>query len=84
MEYQNRNKLPKSSASNNCVPQETIIKHVRLAAAYVPYQKLCTIFSPLEALKRGTAFPELYSPYDGEDKMSSNLKSSNKERTYGE
>ncbi|MEF2112537.1 spore coat associated protein CotJA [Clostridium frigoriphilum] len=50
------------------------MKHVRLAAAYVPYQKLCTIFSPLEALKRGTAFPELYSPYDGEDKISSNLK----------
>ncbi|MBW9153174.1 spore coat associated protein CotJA [Clostridium estertheticum] len=83
MEYQNRNKLTKSSASNNCIPQETVIKNVRLAAAYVPYQKLCTLFSPLEALKRGTAFPELYSPYDGEAKWHK-LESSKKERTYEE
>jgi hypothetical protein len=52
----------------NCIPQETIIKDVRLAAAYVPFQKFCTLFSPLEALKRGTAFPELYSPYEKKDK----------------
>jgi hypothetical protein len=51
-----------------CVPQETVIRDVRLAAAYVPYQKLCTLFTPIEALKLGTAFPELYSPYEGEDK----------------
>jgi hypothetical protein len=52
----------------NCIPQETVIKDVRLAAAYVPYQKLCTLFPPLEALKRGTAFPELFSPYAKKDK----------------
>lgn len=51
-----------------CIPQETMITNVRLAAAYVPYQKLCTLFKPIEALKRGTAFPELYSPYEGKDK----------------
>ncbi|WP_051542047.1 spore coat associated protein CotJA [Clostridium lundense] len=51
-----------------CIPQETVITNVRLAAAYVPYQKLCTLFSPLEALRRGTVFPELYSPYEGRDK----------------
>ena len=54
----------------NCIPQETVIENVRLAAAYVPYQFLCALFSPVQALSRGTAFPELYSPYTGEDKKS--------------
>ncbi|KAJ50866.1 hypothetical protein BD780_003681 [Clostridium tetanomorphum] len=53
-----------------CIPQETVICNVRLAAAYVPYQKLCTLFSPIEALKHGTVFPELYSPYEGKNKKS--------------
>ena len=53
---------------SDCIPQEMVIRNVRLAAAYVPYQKLCTLFSPIEALKKGTAFPELYSPYEGKDK----------------
>lgn len=53
---------------NKCIPQETMIKDVRLAAAYVPYQFMCTIFSPIEALQKGTVFPELYSPYEGKDK----------------
>lgn len=53
---------------SKCIPQENIIRDVRLAAAYVPYQKLCTLFSSLEALSKGTAFPELYSPYEGKDK----------------
>ncbi|NLM36046.1 MAG: spore coat associated protein CotJA [Clostridiales bacterium] len=52
----------------NCIPQETTIKDVRLARAYVPFQKMCSIFSPIEALKRGTIFPELYSPYESKEK----------------
>lgn len=52
----------------NCIPQELEIRNVRLAAAYVPYQKMCTLLSPIEALKLGTAFPELYSPYEKKDK----------------
>ncbi|MBC2579752.1 spore coat associated protein CotJA [Clostridium sp. DJ247] len=56
------------SPVNPCIPQETVIRNVRLAAAYVPYQKLCTLFPPIEALKMGTAFPELYSPYKKKDK----------------
>lgn len=48
----------------NCVPQELVIRNVRLAAAYVPYQCLCQTFNPLESLKKGTAFPELYSPFE--------------------
>jgi hypothetical protein len=54
--------------TTGCIPQELVIRNVRLAAAYVPYQKLCTLFSPIEALRKGTAFPELYSPYEGKDK----------------
>ena len=65
---ENRNKMTKCSQTCDCIPQETVITNVRLAAAYVPYQSLCTLFSPIDALKRGTAFPELYSPYFGEDK----------------
>ena len=79
-----RKNMVKCSPVNNCIPQETIIKNVRLAAAYVPYQKLCTLFSPIEALKRGTAFPELFSPYDGEDKKYCAVESSKKGRTYEE
>lgn len=48
-----------------CIPQETIIRDVRLAAAYVPFQRICSTFSPVEGLKKGTIFPELYSPYEG-------------------
>lgn len=50
--------------TNNCIPQELVIENVRLAAAYVPYQYLCQLFNPIETLKKGTAFPELFSPYD--------------------
>ncbi|RDU22285.1 spore coat associated protein CotJA [Anaerosacchariphilus polymeriproducens] len=51
----------------NCIPQEMMIKNVRLAAAYVPYQFMCSLYSPMDALKKGTAFPELFSPYNGSD-----------------
>ncbi|MEQ8199107.1 MAG: spore coat associated protein CotJA [Clostridiaceae bacterium] len=63
-------KMSKLSTMCDCTPQETTIENVRLAAAYVPYETLCVIFPPMEALGRGTAFPELYSPYEGEDKKS--------------
>ncbi|MCY6958091.1 spore coat associated protein CotJA [Clostridium brassicae] len=56
------------SPNEKCIPQEMVIRNVRLAAAYVPFQKLCTIFSPIESLKRGTVFPELFSPYPVKDK----------------
>jgi hypothetical protein len=69
-QIETQKKIPPIPAITNCIPQETVIENVRLAAAYVPYQCLCTLFTPIEALKRGTAFPELYSPYKGEDKKS--------------
>ncbi|WP_238528235.1 spore coat associated protein CotJA [Acetonema longum] len=36
---------------------------VLLAHAYVPWQCYTKAFSPQEALKKGTLFPELYGPY---------------------
>lgn len=54
--------------TDKCIPQEMEIRNVRLAAAYIPYQKLCTLLSPIEALSKGTVFPELYSPWEGKDK----------------
>jgi hypothetical protein len=35
----------------------------RLARADVVWQKYGPVFSPAEALEKGTAFPDLYSPY---------------------
>lgn len=37
--------------------------NMKLAHAYVPYQQYTAAFNPMEALKKGTLFPELYSPY---------------------
>ena len=65
-----------------CVPQEEVIQNVRLAAAYVPWQKMCSTFSPLEALKRGTIFPELYSPYCGGDNMRYDKESISRRDSY--
>lgn len=36
---------------------------LRLARAYVPWQKYGPLFSPSEGLEKGTIFPELYSHY---------------------
>jgi hypothetical protein len=42
--------------------------NVKLARAYVPFQKYCTTYEPVEGLDKGTVFPELYSPYTAPDK----------------
>lgn len=55
-----------SVMKTSCIPQETVIKDVELAHAYVPYQILCNTFTPIEALKKGTAFPPLYDVYGWE------------------
>jgi hypothetical protein len=55
-------------AAGGCVPQETVIKDVELAHAYVPFEIMCSTFMPLEALKKGTAFPPLYNVYGWERK----------------
>jgi hypothetical protein len=51
------------AAKSKCIPQETEICNVKLATAYVPFEKLCTIFSPLDGLRNGTIFPEIFSPW---------------------
>ena len=38
-------------------------KDNNLAQAYVPFQYYVNSYSPMEALRRGTLFPELYKPY---------------------
>lgn len=42
----------------------------KLAHAYVPFQIYTRSYSPEEALKKGTMFPELYMPYTEKKKRS--------------
>lgn len=56
-----------------CIPQEIVIRNVKLARAYVPFQKFCSIFLPEEALHKGTAFPELYQPYLPKETLKSKI-----------
>ena len=52
-----------NSKCKNCVPQEKVIRGVHLAMAYVPFQKYCSTYTPMESLIFGTTFPELNMPY---------------------
>jgi hypothetical protein len=45
-----------------CVDHETVITDVQLAHGYVPFQKLCPTFTPMNSLRNGTIFPGLYDP----------------------
>jgi hypothetical protein len=54
--------------TGSCVPQETVIKDVKLAHAYVPFQKMCATYMPLEGLIMGTIFPPLTGLYSWERK----------------
>lgn len=49
--------------NRNCIPQETVIRNVQLAHAYVPFQKMCSTFEPIMGLRKGTIFPELLNVY---------------------
>lgn len=46
-----------------------IVPDAQLAAAYVPIQHYTVSFTPPEALKKGTMFPGLFSPYRKDDRM---------------
>ncbi|MFZ5975596.1 MAG: spore coat associated protein CotJA [Bacillota bacterium] len=46
-----------------CMQEEELCPGLPLAQAYVRPQTYCRTFSPQEALKCGTLFPELVSPY---------------------
>lgn len=52
-----------SCENETCIPYEQEIKVERLARAYVPFQKYCSTFEPMESLIKGTVFPELSMPY---------------------
>lgn len=58
----------KENKPKECVPYEQCIKVKELATAYVPYQKLCSIYGLDEAMVKGTIFPELASSYCKIDK----------------
>jgi hypothetical protein len=50
-------------AGKSRAPFDMEIENARLARAYVPYQRWCGMYEPMEALKKGTVFPTLYEPY---------------------
>lgn len=51
------------TAATNHSHDSTVYFPVKLATAYVPWQHYGAIYSPAEALEKGTLFPELYRPY---------------------
>ena len=58
IKLENNNKIP--SDLQNC------INKLPLAMAYVPLQQFGEMYSPAVALERGTLFPELDLPFEGE------------------
>ena len=61
--YNNRRTCNCRSCQNRCRPMDMMPANPMLANAYVPYQEGDKVFTPMEALEHGTAFPELVSPY---------------------
>jgi Spore coat associated protein JA (CotJA) len=53
----------------DCIDHETELRDVELAHAYVPFQKFCPTFTPLTALRKGTAFPGLVGVYGWQPKQ---------------
>lgn len=45
--------------NSKCIAFEIPIYPSGLAQAYVPIQKICSYYEPMEALIEGTIFPEL-------------------------
>lgn len=53
----------KAEAAAQEIQAEGIFPQARLAQSYVIWQRYGPIFSPAEALNKGTIFPDLYSLY---------------------
>lgn len=56
----------KAAPAQAAVPEAQLTAYyppVGLAQAYVLWQRYGKVYSPSEALEKGTLFPELYSPY---------------------
>ena len=47
----------------DCKPFDKTVTVTKLAQAYVPIQRLCTLMEPTQALLAGTVFPELVDIY---------------------
>lgn len=56
------------ATEQECPKVEFMPSNPRYGFAYVPYQKFTKTYSPEEALRNGTAFPELHHPYPGNKK----------------
>ena len=54
--------------NHECENFSPFIKVEELARAYMPDQKMCSIFSEKNSLINGTIFPELYRPYHCNEK----------------
>lgn len=50
---------------DDCMEQRDT-SYFKLAHAYVPFQEVDEIYSPSEALCKGTLFPQLFMPYKHE------------------
>lgn len=46
-----------------CIEAEECLPMPMYATAYVKFQQLCTLYSPMEGLENGTIFPELNFPH---------------------
>lgn len=55
----------------NMIPnkQFPFVDTFKLGKAYVPYQTMVCVMEPEKGLKKGTIFPELYSPYRNKQKF---------------
>jgi hypothetical protein len=51
------------SNPENDIKTQSLFSDLRLAEAYIPFQRYGQIFDPMAALMNGTLFPELYRPY---------------------
>ncbi|MDD3839716.1 MAG: spore coat associated protein CotJA [Clostridia bacterium] len=47
----------------NAAKYKVMPSKFKLATAYIPFQYMCKLYSPMEGLMKGTIFPELYKPY---------------------
>ena len=64
MNNRNMNRRRRCALQNiNCRELPVMPNDPQLANAYVPYQYAEELFKPMDAIRHGTAFPELVSPY---------------------
>lgn len=60
---------PTHKSNCNCKMDPNPEMGFQLARATVPFQMLCDVYSPNEALCKGTLFPELWMPMQVSSRM---------------